>query len=150
MSNFTKSIFYSGTVLAIGLIAVFTIYNSTIGTDASSVSSIEPAAGVEFGAFQETVAQTTDAITNAVETLTEKAAEMATETMDAIPTTDEAITPEAIETAIKDMAAPETNAMDNTQTIAEVEADAQAHTLDATEPAAGDAMIKTIETKIGD
>ncbi|MEM6465256.1 MAG: hypothetical protein AAF679_01945 [Pseudomonadota bacterium] len=46
MTNFTKSIVYSGVVLAAGLVAIFAIYNNMSGTD---VAGIEPAAGVEEG-----------------------------------------------------------------------------------------------------
>lgn len=46
MSNFTKSIVYSGLVMAAGLVAIFAIYNNM--TDAS-LSSIEPAAGTQMG-----------------------------------------------------------------------------------------------------
>lgn len=46
MSNFTKSILYSTTVLAAGLVAIFAIYNSvTEPSDGFSVSEIAPAAG---------------------------------------------------------------------------------------------------------
>ena len=45
MSNFTKSIVYSGVVLVAGLIAVFTIYNNMGTMQGSTMSAIEPAAG---------------------------------------------------------------------------------------------------------
>ena len=45
MSNFTKSIVYSGVVLVAGLVAVFSIYNNMATTSANSVANIEPAAG---------------------------------------------------------------------------------------------------------
>ena len=45
MNNFTKSIVYSGVVLAAGLVAIFAIYNNISGTN--DVSYIEPAAGTE-------------------------------------------------------------------------------------------------------
>lgn len=45
MSNFTKSIVYSAAVLAVGLIAIFAIYNNM--ADQPGVSGLEPAAGEE-------------------------------------------------------------------------------------------------------
>ena len=45
MSNFTKSIVYSGVVLAAGLVAIFAIYNNMAAQ--GPVSSIEPASGQE-------------------------------------------------------------------------------------------------------
>ena len=45
MSNFTKSIVYSGIVLVAGLVAVFTLYNNMATTGANSFANMEPAAG---------------------------------------------------------------------------------------------------------
>jgi hypothetical protein len=45
MSNFTKSIVYSGVVLAAGLVAIFAIYNNMSGQE--PMNYIEPAAGEE-------------------------------------------------------------------------------------------------------
>ncbi len=48
MSNFTKSILYSTTVLAAGLVAIFAIYNNvTTDQSGSSLAQITPAAGEE-------------------------------------------------------------------------------------------------------
>lgn len=49
MNDFTKSILYSGVVLAAGLIAVFAIQSNMTGAqkDAGQISSVEPAAGQE-------------------------------------------------------------------------------------------------------
>ncbi len=47
MSNFTKSVVYSTTVLAAGVVAIFAIYNNvSTSPDGSSVADITPAAGV--------------------------------------------------------------------------------------------------------
>ena len=46
MSNFTKSVLYSTTVLAAGLIAIFSIYNNvSTSKDEISMANISPAAG---------------------------------------------------------------------------------------------------------
>ncbi|MFP4385941.1 MAG: hypothetical protein ACLFRA_01880 [Alphaproteobacteria bacterium] len=46
MCNFTRSILYSTMVLAAGLVAIFSIYNSvSVSPDGSAVSQISPAAG---------------------------------------------------------------------------------------------------------
>ena len=45
MSNFTKSIIYSGVVLVAGLVAIFTIYNNMTSTPGINYGQIEPAAG---------------------------------------------------------------------------------------------------------
>lgn len=48
MSNFTRSILYSTTVLAAGLVAIFAIYNNITATgsmDATAAADIAPAAG---------------------------------------------------------------------------------------------------------
>jgi len=55
MSNFTRSILYSTTVMVAGLIGIFTIYNNVdVLNDGSAFSHIAPAAnksdiGVNFG-----------------------------------------------------------------------------------------------------
>ena len=46
MTNFTKSVVYSGVVLVAGLIAIFAIQNNMNGS-ADRFSAVEPAAGVE-------------------------------------------------------------------------------------------------------
>lgn len=45
MSNFTKSILYSATVLAVGLVAIFSIYSNVSTSPDASVAAIEPATG---------------------------------------------------------------------------------------------------------
>lgn len=65
MSNFTKSIVYSGVVLAAGLIAIFAIYNNMSG---SEMSGIEPAAGTEAaGAYSDSFEGVTDSVQQASE-----------------------------------------------------------------------------------
>tara|TARA_B100001093_G_C26739599_1_gene976044 strand:+ start:309 stop:908 length:600 start_codon:yes stop_codon:yes gene_type:complete len=67
MSNFTKSIFYSTAVLAIGLIAIFAIYDMVAkptGT-LNNIAGIEPAAGgnkSDLGIDAETMSQSLDDI----------------------------------------------------------------------------------------
>lgn len=64
MNNFTKSIVYSGVVLAAGLVAIFAIYNNVSSN--SSVSYIEPAAGTEaVEGISEGAANLTGSITDA-------------------------------------------------------------------------------------
>ena len=58
MNNFTKSIVYSGVVLAAGLVAIFAIYNNM---QTQSPASIEPAAGQESSTMAPTPAPTSDA-----------------------------------------------------------------------------------------
>ena len=75
MSNFTKSIVYSGVVLAAGLVAIFAIYNNMSGND---VASIEPAAGSQAGeGFAESFEGFADSIQEAAEDATEAASDMA-------------------------------------------------------------------------
>ncbi len=46
MNNFTKSVMYSTTVLAVGLVAMFAIYSNISPNDgSSSIANISPAAG---------------------------------------------------------------------------------------------------------
>ena len=89
MNNFTKSIVYSGVVLAAGLVAIFAIYNN-MGTD-TNVSYIEPAAGTEAAegitqgltdittSVQEAAADATEAAGD----MAEKAGDMAKDAADA-------------------------------------------------------------------
>lgn len=50
MNNFTKSILYSTTVLAVGLVAIFAIYDNVTQNQIASVAEIAPAAGEsDFG-----------------------------------------------------------------------------------------------------
>ena len=79
MSNFTKSIVYSTTVLAAGVVAIFAIYNNvSTSPDGSSVADITPAAGVSsigigYDKAIENVSNTIEASTEAAK---EKAGEM--------------------------------------------------------------------------
>ncbi len=82
MSNFTKSILYSTTVLAAGLVAIFSIYNNVTKTDtAAAVANITPAAGqsdlgINFNAGDIAENMTTmasDAVENAGEAMTDGA-----------------------------------------------------------------------------
>ena len=52
MNNFTKSILYSGVVMAVGLVAVFAIYNN-MSQISSSYSDIAPAAGNAEGSMED-------------------------------------------------------------------------------------------------
>lgn len=47
MSDFTRSIIYSGFVLVAGLVAIFAISSNLTSTDPNSFAVIEPAAGIE-------------------------------------------------------------------------------------------------------
>ncbi len=83
MSNFTKSIFYSGAVLAVAMIAVFSIYTNM--TQKNDLGAIEPAAGEETmteeqGALQQAGDYIAEKASNAAEAakdMTEQAAENA-------------------------------------------------------------------------
>ncbi|MCK5384066.1 MAG: hypothetical protein KAJ29_00725 [Alphaproteobacteria bacterium] len=47
MSNFTRSILYSTSVLVVGLVAIFAIYNDVANApDGANVAQISPAAGI--------------------------------------------------------------------------------------------------------
>ena len=98
MNNFTKSIVYSGVVLAAGLVAIFAIYNN-MGIDANNVSYIEPAAGDETSL--ETVNEAIEAIPEALESGVETLQETAIEIYD---TTEDALTPSPAENALEDAA----------------------------------------------
>ncbi|MCD8562780.1 MAG: hypothetical protein LRY54_01680, partial [Alphaproteobacteria bacterium] len=58
MSNFTKSIMYSGIVLVAGLIAVFSIYENMDASKEAQLGAITPAAGEESVVEPEAAADT--------------------------------------------------------------------------------------------
>lgn len=137
MSNFTKSILYSTTVLAAGLVAIFAIYNNvTTSKDGTSVASIAPASGenslgVNFGETVNSIsAGAAEAMKSAGESVTDTAAS-------------------AMETA-KQATATSADALNNIATSAgevvsdKVENIAEAIT-DAVEPTENDA-IEAVET----
>lgn len=144
MNNFTKSIVYSGVVLAAGLVAIFAIYNN-MGTDGSNVSYIEPAAGEQLSediseaydntveAIEETATDAGAAISETAEKATEAVAETAEDAATAIEETienaDMTETPEEVETQEASDNSPE----DRT---------AKGEDVQQTEPASGDAVIE--------
>ncbi len=134
MNNFTKSIVYSGVVLAAGLVAIFAIYNN-MGTDASNVSYIEPAAGEETMTEKATEAydNTVEAITETAEDAGEAISETAEDTTTAIEETIEEA--DATETAeeVETQEASDNSPEDRTAAGDDVE---------QTEPASGDAVIE--------
>lgn len=80
MSNFTKSIVYSGVVLAVGLIAIFAI-RGNMEEQAGGFATVEPAAGQEEGYFETMPEETTQA-REEVEHMTEEAMEETSEAME--------------------------------------------------------------------
>lgn len=135
MNNFTKSIVYSGVVLAAGLVAIFAIYNN-MGTDASNMSYIEPASGEET--FTENAEEAFDATVDAVEETAEDAQAAIEETV------------EGVETAIEEADAAETPEGTETPDAAETESASETapegkpapEGIQKTEPASGDAVIE--------
>lgn len=90
MKNFTKSIVYSGVVLAAGLVAVFAIQNNMNGTQTQTpLFAIEPAAGTEGDyqvggqSFIPVIEQMTEDSAEAIENMAEEASNVAEETLDA-------------------------------------------------------------------
>lgn len=121
MNNFTKSIVYSGVVLAAGLVAIFAIYNN-MNTAESNLSYIEPAAG-EASTTEATPAEESTIGQEAIDAASqaaEQASEAATSAADAVEET----ASEAVESAEEAVDA----------TAEAIDAEAQ----DATEPAAGE------------
>jgi hypothetical protein len=131
MSNFTKSIVYSGVVLAAGLVAIFAIYNNM--ADQGPMSYIEPAAGEEAvidptlegqaidptaTTAEEAAAQAAAAATDASEGAAEaaQAAEQAADSATEAASTAEAAAEEATEAAEQaaDEAATEPSAGETT------------------------------------
>ena len=118
MNNFTKSIVYSGVVLAAGLVAIFAIYNNMAATPGSTVTMIEPAAGEETMADPSMMDATAEGISNMTTEAGDMAADAADATVEAteddvdatVETTEDAVdaTVEATEGAIEDMTAEPT------------------------------------------
>jgi cytoskeletal protein RodZ len=75
MSNFTKSIVYSGVVLAVGLIAIFAIRSNM--TEQGTLSYIEPASGEAVVEGDAAVAAEGEAAADAAATATEAAEDAA-------------------------------------------------------------------------
>lgn len=124
MSNFTKSIFYSGAVLAVAMIAVFSIYTN-MTQNGSELGAIEPAAGEEAVMEEGALEQAGDYISNTATDAAAAAKDMAQQAAENAGMTDEA-TPAATEG-------------ENAEDTAEAEKPAP----DATEPAAGEAIEPT-------
>jgi len=96
MSNFTKSIVYSTTVLAAGVVGIFAIYNVSSTPNAGDVAGIEPAAGastigLDYSAAVEKAQDAKDSVveagvatSEAIEGAVEDAAEMGSEMKETI------------------------------------------------------------------
>ena len=82
MSNFTKSIVYSGAVLAVGLVAIFAIYNNMAPTG-TNFASLEPASGEATSTIEDGFEGTTNSILDAAADAGEAAGEMAEEATNA-------------------------------------------------------------------
>lgn len=144
MNNFTKSIVYSGVVLAAGLVAIFAIYNN-MGTDGSNVSYIEPAAGEET--FTESVSEAYDNTVEAIAETAEDAEAAITGETDTEATAEaEAEEPmSAEEKAIKEADMSETPDEVETQQATDNSPEdrtAKGEDLEQTEPASGDQVIE--------
>ena len=135
MSNFTKSIFYSGAVLAVAMIAVFSIYTN-MTQNGSELGALEPAAGEEAVVEEGALEQAGDYISNTATDAAAAAKDMAQQAAENAGITDEAgeTAPDAA------AAAPAATEGENADATAEAEKPA-AH--DATEPAAGEAIEPT-------
>lgn len=72
MTNFTKSIVYSGVILAVGLVAVFAIYNNA-PKNAAPYAQIAPAAGEESSATEVISEETAKVMNDASEIVSEAA-----------------------------------------------------------------------------
>lgn len=130
MSNFTKSIVYSGLVLVAGLVAVFSIYNNMANTDATSFANMEPAAGGYTSSMPDATEIMDDAsgfVNEAVTTATEAAGATPQEISDMV---DEA-TEEAVEEVADETEAAAEEAGEEAATEAEeaisTEAEEAAH-----------------------
>lgn len=77
MNNFTKSVVYSGLVVAAGLVAIFAIYNN-METGGPDLSAIEPAAGQ-----YDEMNTNTEGMTGTFQQVTDEAAQAGEEVMDA-------------------------------------------------------------------
>lgn len=108
MNNFTKSILYSTTVLAAGLVAIFAIYDGVTKDAGVQVAAVEPAAGESDFGIQ------FDSETNALKTTTdEEAAQITTEAGEA-PAEEEAVATEEVKTEETAPVAEETPAAEAT------------------------------------
>jgi methyl-accepting chemotaxis protein len=161
MSSFTKSIVYSGIVLAAGLVAVFAIY-SNMGQKDSDYSYIEPASGsqaAEAGSeaiqgfansVQEISADAVEGSQEMAEDVAETAEDTAEGAVEAIEeTAEDAVeaTEEAIENAADTASETAENATEEAEnaaeSVAETAEDAQ-EGAEATEPASGEAILDGI------
>ncbi len=139
MSNFTKSIVYSGVVLAAGLVAIFAIYNNMSGQ--GPVSYIEPASGEEAILLD---GQATDPLATAEGEAAIEAATQAEEATDAVAAATEASEGAADAAATAEQAADSaTEAASNAEAAAEEATEAAEQATDAaeeaaTEPSAGE------------
>ncbi len=148
MSNFTKSILYSATVLAVGLVAIFSIYSNVSTSPDVSVAAIEPATGevtpsdIEMPANPAATAETpaTEEGATASETPAATDAAVPAEAAQAAPAAEgtEAPAAETAEVLPADSAIPAGNEevapVQQTIDAAAKEAEAEAET---TEPSAG-------------
>jgi len=143
MSNFTKSIVYSGVVLAAGLVAIFAIYNNMSGQ--GPVSYIEPAAGEEAMID----GQPADALAVVEGEAAAEAATQAEEATDAAAAATDASEGAAEAAQAAEQAADSaTEAASNAEAAAEEATDAAAQATDAaaeaaTEPSAGETPAET-------
>lgn len=148
MSNFTKSILYSTTVLAVGLIAIFAIYDvvSMQKQGGQAVTAIEPAAGdgtsqigIDANAMSESLNDIRTSAGDTLEEAQEEVAEMkealeSIENQD-IQKTEKPIIDTDIEATDKDIAE---NAAEESDVV---EVDAE-----SAEPAAGKIEEEIVET----
>lgn len=89
MSNFTRSVVYSGVVLVAGLIAIFSIYENMATNPGSDLAGIEPAAGEQM---QENISEN-------ISNMAGNAADTADEAGNAVAETAEGIQEDAVEAA---------------------------------------------------
>jgi methyl-accepting chemotaxis protein len=140
MSSFTKSIFYSGAVLAVGLIAIFAIYDN-VAQD-PGFAGIEPAAGEEE-TLGETIANEAGEFGDAVEETTGEALEATGEAIEAAGEEMKETGEEMAEGAEEAAEAAE-DAAEATEEAAEEIAE-EDETASETEPASGDAVVDEME-----
>lgn len=156
MGNFTKSIFYSGTVLAAGLIAIFSIYSNMTGQ--TGFSAIEPAAGEVAAENSSAEAANISAVLSGTlaETIQEAAAEVSSAqelSIEAVIETD--MTEEEV-SAIKDLKATAEDASSGTDMASEADITGAlqaitpaAGTEDSVAPAVSEAAAEAVESAIG-
>lgn len=153
MSDFTKSIVYSGVVLVAGLIAIFSIYNNMTADTASNYAGISPAAGEQATttpAFSEEVQQNLEAVMD-------EAGEMASDAAEAAQDAASDVAEQASEIMGDDagnMAETATEATNDAGDMAEDISDAVGEALDKaaetaseTMPSAGEEFTPEIDTK---